>query len=124
LTDARPAARLAVARAAVPRAIALSVALAGSDAPAAAKPSRRRGAPAAPASSPAPAESDDAGTDAPASDDVDDTGSGGRAIPASDRRRGVEVLVGLWASMARDIALVGGGGTRSVADPVLLEEIT
>ncbi len=124
LTDARPAARLAAARAAVPRAIALSIALAGSDAPDAPKPSRRRGAAAAPAPSPAPAENADAGTDAPPSDDVDDTGSGGRAIPPSDRRRGVEVLLGLWASVARDIALVGSGGARSVADPVLLEEIT
>ena len=127
LTDARPAARLAAARTAVPRAIALSAALAGADTQAAPRPSKRRGSAAAtppvapPATDPV---TDDGGSDATSPEEPDDTALGGRAIPPSDRRRGVEVLLGLWASVARDIALVGDGGARSVADPVLIEETT
>lgn len=30
----------------------------------------------------------------------------------------------LWADLARDLALAGAGGGRSVRDPVLLEELT
>ena len=45
------------------------------------------------------------------------------AIPAVERRRGVEVLLGLWADVARDLVLVGAGGARSVHDTVLLEEL-
>jgi DNA polymerase-3 subunit delta' len=129
LTDARPAARLAAARAAVPRAIALSAALAGGDSQPAPRTSKRRGTAAAapPAASTPPAPdptTGDGGMDAASPDEPDDSAMGGRAIPPSDRRRGVEVLLGLWASVARDIALVADGGARSVGDPVLLEETT
>jgi DNA polymerase III delta' subunit len=125
LTDARPAARLAAARAAVPRAIALSAALAGADSQAAPRPSKRRGAAAAtPPTATAPQDPaiGDGSTDTTSPEEADDAVLGGRAIPPSDRRRGVEVVLGLWASVARDIALVGDGGARSVGDPVLLEE--
>ena len=44
--------------------------------------------------------------------------------PAAERRLGVEILLGLWAGVTRDLVLVGAGGTRSVNDTVLLEELT
>lgn len=118
LTDARPSARLAAARAAVPRAIALSAALAAGDpANASAKVTRRRGAP-APATSPADP-TDDAAD--PASDDAADAPAA--RTPAVERRRAVEILLGLWADVARDLALAAAGGARSVHDTVLLDEL-
>ena len=127
LTGARPSARLAAARAAVPRAIALSSALAVGDPAqaAAARPARRRGAaPAARATAAAPASvdlSEDDPTDAPP-DEVEAAARKGPAAP--ERRRAVEILLGLWSDVARDLALVGSGGARSVRDTVLLEELT
>ncbi|MEO8436880.1 MAG: AAA family ATPase [Chloroflexota bacterium] len=126
LTDARPSGRLAAARAAVPRAIALSAAVAAGDPElAAARPSRRRAAataasiPAIPAATP---------TTAPTDDDLADGSSEDEAAPARtpavERRRGVEILLGLWSEVARDLALVGSGGSRSVHDTVLLDELT
>ncbi len=134
LTEARPSARLAAARAAVPRAIALSSALAAGDPnqAAAVRPVRRRGAataarataaaPAiAPASAPAGVDlSEDDPTDAPP-DEVEAAARKGPAAP--ERRRAVEILLGLWSDVARDLALVGSGGARSVRDTVLLEEL-
>jgi DNA polymerase-3 subunit delta' len=128
LTDARPSARLAAARAAIPRAIALAAALstAGSET-AQARPARRRGA-AQPAplaaSAPGPMS---ASVGSPPDDDPDaspDEEAGPARIPAVERRRGVEILLGLWADVARDLALVGCGGARSVHDTVLLDELT
>jgi DNA polymerase-3 subunit delta' len=121
LTEARPSARLAAARTAVPRAIALSAALASAEgAPVAARVTRRRGGTAA---TPVVA-----GSDTPSDDDAGDATAEDEATPArtpaSERRRGVEVLVGLWADVARDLVLVGAGGARSVHDTVLLEELT
>jgi hypothetical protein len=40
-----------------------------------------------------------------------------------ERRRGVEVLLGLWTDVARDLFLVAAGGSRSVRDTVLLDEL-
>jgi DNA polymerase-3 subunit delta' len=120
LTDARPSARLAAARAAIPRAMALLALLASPDASGTptqtARGGRRTGAssPATDTPSPDPAEASDA--------DDDETAAGARAIPAAERRRAVELLLTLWASVARDVLLAGSGGDRSVADPVLLEE--
>ena len=118
LTRASPSARLAAARAAIPRALALVAALArGDDGPPAARSLRGRGWPPA---SIAPEPTDD-------SDDLttEDADAGrGRPIPAADRRRAVEILMALWADLARDLALAGAGGGRSVRDPVLLEELT
>ena len=127
LTDARPSARLAAARAAIPRAIALAAALgAGDPAAAAPRPARRRG-PAAAQAIPPPASTvaSDASA-ASASDDPDvpaDDDAAPARIPAVERRRGVEILLGLWADVARDLVLVGTGGSRSVHDTVLLDEL-
>jgi DNA polymerase-3 subunit delta' len=118
LTDARPSARLAAARAAIPRAMALSTTLAAADpAITPARPARRRGGPAtAVATTPVEAPDDDA--------TGGDEGAPARALPAAERRRAVEVLLGLWADVTRDLVLVGGGGARSVHDTVLLDELT
>jgi DNA polymerase-3 subunit delta' len=122
LTDARPSARLAAARAAIPRAIALAAALGTAESETApARPARRRGAAAPPPPAPTPAPRD------PPDDDPDattDEEAGPTRIPAVERRRGVEILLGLWADVARDLALVGTGGARSVHDTVLLDELT
>ena len=119
LTDARPSARLATARAAVPRAIALSTALAA-DATPPARPVRRRGvAAAAPTSPPTEGATDDDESGGATDEDVVPA-----RTPAAERRRGVEFLLGLWAAVTRDLVLVGAGGARSVHDTVLLEELT
>ena len=119
LTGARSAARLAAVRAAMPRAIALAAALgapgAGQPPP---RPSRRRGA--SPAALPAESTSAD---DAPDGGNEDTGDDGSKAVPATERRRAAEILVTLWSDVARDLALVGVGGGRSVRDPVLLEEL-
>ncbi len=45
-----------------------------------------------------------------------------KPLPAAERRRAVELLLGLWADVARDVVLAGSGGARSVHDTVLLDE--
>ena len=63
---------------------------------------------------------------APPDDDADappTTTPAPARIPAVERRRGVEILLGLWADVARDLVLVGTGGARSVHDTVLLDEL-
>ena len=125
LTDARPSARLAAARAAIPRAIALAGALsAGDPVSAPARPSRRRGSAAAAMTAPVPAPAPAANAPDDDPDAAIDEDAGPARIPAVERRRGVEILVGLWADVARDLALVGTGGARSVHDTVLLDELT
>jgi DNA polymerase III delta' subunit len=120
LTDAGPAARLAAARAAVPRAMALSAALvAGDPALARARPGRRPGAAASVAATPV-ADGEDEGSEA----DADDPAAFPTRKPAAERRRGVEVLLGLWTDVARDLVLVGAGGARSIHDAVLLDELS
>jgi DNA polymerase III subunit delta' len=119
LTDARPSARLTAARSAVPRAMELVRLLSPIESGAAiatARGGRRKGASqvAADATQPDPTEASESGDD--------DAALGGRAVPAAERRRAVELLLTLWASVARDVVLAGSGGDRSVADPVLLEE--
>jgi hypothetical protein len=127
LTDARPSARLAAARAAIPRAIALAVALGpGDPAAAAPRPTRRRGPAAAQANPPPAATVAPAASAASSPDDADppaDDDAAPARIPAVERRRGVEILLGLWADVARDLVLVGTGGSRSVHDTVLLDEL-
>lgn len=120
LTDARLSARLAAARSAVPRAIALSAALAVAD-PAAGpvRTTRRRGGAAPSTAAPSAGPSD-----AESPEDADDEVAAAPArTPAAERRRGVEVVLGLWADVARDLVLVENGGVRSVRDTVLLEEL-
>lgn len=116
LTSAGPAARLAAVRAAVPRAIELSNALRGDERPPGARTTRRRGRNAQPDTGPSAAETGDAS--------ADDAGEApGRDVPAAERRRAAEILIGLWADVARDLALAGAGGARFVRDPVMLEEL-
>jgi DNA polymerase-3 subunit delta' len=122
MTDARPSARLAAARAVVPRAMALVAALEPPTTAAtagAARATRRRGV-AAIAAEPVVTPDPDADPTSEAS--PDEAVSPGRAIPATERRRAVERLLGLWADVARDVVLVSEGGARSVRDPVLLDE--
>ena len=119
LTDAGPAARLAAARSAIPRAIALSAALvAGDPTSAQARPGRRRGATASPV-----ATSVGEGSDEETQTDADEPTAPPTRVPATERRRGVEVLLGLWTDIARDLVLIGAGGGRSVHDTVLLDEL-
>jgi DNA polymerase-3 subunit delta' len=122
LTGSGAAVRLAAIRAAIPRAIALATAIsAGPDGqPAAmARAGRKRGKTAGPMAEPTAPPTD---AEEPAADSLEDGRA--RAIPPSERRRAAELLVTLWADVARDLALVGAGGGRSVRDPVLLEELT
>jgi DNA polymerase-3 subunit delta' len=118
LTDARPSARLAAVRSAIPRAIALSQALsAGDSPPAAARTGRKRIAAAAPVAV------------SGVQDDPEDPTGGdaaegnGRTVPAAERRQAAAVLLTLWMDVARDVALVGSAGGRSVHDTVLLDEL-
>ncbi len=116
LTSARPAARLVAVRAAVPRAIALAVSLSAGAAPPPVARGRRGAGRSAPATTTSPYDPEEA---------ADDDGGDGkaRAIPAADRRRAVELLLGLWIDVARDVILVGAGGARSVHDTVLLDDL-
>lgn len=117
LIAAGPAARLAAVRSAVPRAIALATALAGDQRQPAPRADRRRGRDAAP---PATAPVGSTADDGP---DDESEEAPGRAAPATERRRAAEMLIALWTDVARDLALVGSGGGRSVRDPVMLEEL-
>ena len=130
LLDAGPSARLAAVRSATPVALTLAAALeAGAtaarlgtgDATAPeATPKRRRSARAAAAE---PAPSDPAPDTGP--DDADiEADPGVRAIPPAQRRRGAESLVAVAIDIARDLALAGVGGNRSLHSVDLLEEIS
>jgi DNA polymerase-3 subunit delta' len=115
LTDARPSSRLAAVRAAIPRALALSAALSAGESPPVPRSSRRR----EPTSAPPIAGGDD-----PEDVSAEDAEDGkGRVVPATERRRAAEILLGLWMDVARDVALAGSGGGRSVRDTVMLEEL-
>ena len=121
LTGAGSAARLAAVRAAIPRALALVSALAGADdGRAGERATRRRGRqiqPSMPIATSMPDDDPDEGA-------ADEAGEvRGRLVPATERRKAAEILVGLWADVARDLVLVGAGGARSVRDPVLIEEL-
>ena len=118
LTGAGAAARLAAVRSAMPRAMTLASALEGEAGRPGPRPTRRRASGGQAAALPATRDdSEDGITEEP------DEGRG-RQVPASERRRAAEMLVSLWADVARDLALVGAGGGRSVRDPVLLEDLT
>ena len=121
LTREGAAARLAAVRAAMPRALALVSALTGpGDSQITARPTRRHGTSTAGTAAPQAGSADDS------QDAGTDEGGDGRVktIPVTERRRAAEILVALWADVARDLALVGAGGGQSVHDPVLLEELT
>ena len=114
LTDARPSARLAAVRAAIPRALALSAALSAGETPAAPRSGRRSAVASA---------SPTVGQDEPDEAIEDGPEGKGRSVPAAERRRAAEILVGLWMDVARDLSLAGSGGGRSVRDTVMLEEL-
>jgi hypothetical protein len=63
----------------------------------------------------------DTGADGTATD-ADAAGSGRRA-PAAERRRAALLLVEIWRSVARDLAVLGLGEATSVRDPGLLEDL-
>jgi DNA polymerase-3 subunit delta' len=118
LTDARPSARLAAVRSAIPRAIALSSAITAGETPPAARTGRRSAAAAAAATT-SPGVHDD-----PEDETADEASDGrGRPVPATERRRAAEILLSLWMDVARDLVLAGSGGGRSVRDTVMLEEL-
>ena len=126
LTDGRVSARLASARAAIPRAIALAASLAARDpGTEPVRASRRSGVPASDSTvAPGPQAAAPPTLDGDATDNAEEEALGAPVrTPATERRRGVEILLGLWADVARDLALVGAGGARSVRDTVLLEEL-
>ena len=114
LTDARPSARLAAVRAAIPRAVALSTAMSGGET-AVVPGSGRRRVPSAPTQV-----AQDEPEDGTAEDGAEIKG---RPVPAAERRRAAETLLSLWMDVARDLTLAGSGGGRSVRDTVLLEEL-
>ncbi len=77
----------------------------------------------------ATAEPADIAGDAPADDALEPAepeaeSVSGKKIPAAARRRGAEILVSVWIDLARDLALAGSGGVRSVRDPDLIEELS
>lgn len=120
LTGSGPAERLAGVRAAVPRAMTLAAALSGGVEPPAPRGRKRAQTSSAPPTPPAEAvvpEEPGADEDAPTEDPRT------RLVPATERRRAADVLVGLWADVARDLALVASGGSRSVRDPVLIDDL-
>jgi DNA polymerase III subunit delta' len=134
LTDARPSARLATARTAIPQAIALAAALASAEAAdreVAPKPGRggrpRAAGSSVVAAAAPPADDAPAGEAGPTGDDVtdpDDALLGGKAMPPADRRRGVELVLTLMAGVGRDLVLIASGAPRSVADTGILDETT
>ena len=81
---------------------------------------RRRGARAVAEAAPATHEVPDAATGA-GSTEADDSPTTGRAS-ASDRRAAAVTLVGIWSSVARDVAVAGLGAGGQVGDPELIEE--
>ncbi len=117
LTATGPAGRLAAVRGAVPRAIALSSSLAGDKRQPAPRGNRRGARDSAPVATAAVASTADDGPD----DESED--ASGRSVPATERRRAAEILIGLWSDIARDLVLAGAGGGRSVRDPAMLEEL-
>jgi hypothetical protein len=130
MTDAGAGVRLGAARAAIPRAIALSVALssAPADVATSAKGGRRRTARTVTAAAAAPpvvrpADAPEPDSDQDPATDPDEAIVGPARTPAVERRRGVEILLGLWTDVARDLVLVAAGGSRSVRDTVLLDEL-
>ena len=133
LLDASPATRLAAMRSAPPTAIEMLDALDAAAAAAEARTvgetvtepgqrTRGRGKATPTAAVTAPGSSGDAGGDASADAPIEEE-VGVRAIPPARRRRAAEALIEVWLGLTRDLALVGAGGSRSVLDPDLLEEL-
>ena len=122
LTTARPSARLAAARAAVPRAIVLSALLAADPAAPAARTTRRRG----PAPLPPVPVRASRGSAPTATRPMTPTRRrpSPRRLPPRSAAAASRTILGLWADVARDLVLAETGGLRSVRDTVMLEELT
>lgn len=114
LLAARPAERLAGVRAAVLRAGSLTALENGTT----------DGLPPVETAAPGPAAASPASSDAAldASGDLGDSSGTSVRAPAAERRRAAEALLGLWADVARDLALCRRGLARSVRDVGLLDE--
>jgi hypothetical protein len=73
---------------------------------------------------------DQVAADTPGDDAADpaepgiEAAAGKTTIPPAARRRAAEMLVSIWIDIARDLALAGSGGVRSVRDTDLIEELT
>ncbi|TAK01332.1 MAG: AAA family ATPase [Chloroflexota bacterium] len=64
------------------------------------------------------------GTADAAGDGAETTTDGPAArVPAAERRRGALVLIGIWRSILRDLALAGQGATDSVRDLELIDDL-
>lgn len=121
LTAARDSTRLAAVRAMIPRAIELMAVLRQASAPSPASAPGKRGAGRARGGSAAvPADPEDE-TSQPESEESGEASA--RTVSAAERRRAAEALLGIWADVARDLAVVAGGDRRRVRDPVLLEDL-
>ena len=121
LLAAGRAARLRSASELIARAGSLAAMQAPAPSPAATSPSRRGKAGASKAAAATPAEAPPEAADAEA-DPAADAGPA-RKVPAAERRRAVGVLLDAWRTLARDLALVQAGATRSIRDVGLLEEL-
>lgn len=136
LTAARPSERLAAVRSATAAAIAIAGLVERSSAAPVSTPGmlgsgRRRGTKAGP--SPSPADGADRSDGAP-DDGADGAGTPGESDPASEavaqrtpaaeRRRAADVVVAIWADVARDLLFSRLGLAASIRDPRLLEEMT
>ena len=104
----------------------------GANGPSTPRPSRRRATISTKAVAEAPSPAADAVAETSASGVAVDGDSapgaaedevGPRTVSATERRRAVERLLGLWLDVARDVVLVRADGARSVRDTVLLEEL-
>jgi DNA polymerase III delta' subunit len=137
----RPARRLVSVREMLPIAMAMASALdlamtanPVEEAAPTGRAARRPGRSAAGRSAPAVSATDGEPTDGEPTDGEPTDPHGGpaeaatepsaRTVPAAVRRRAAEALVLIWIDVARDLALVGAGGARSVRDPALLEDLT
>ena len=104
LTDARAAARLAAVRAAIPRALALAARdSAGRGAAGRPRQAAGRGAAAAVPPRRRPGRRRTTGL----ADESPEANRDAGASRPTERRRAAEILLGLWADVARDLALVG-----------------
>ncbi len=113
------ATRLLAARDLLARAATLASLLAPASAggPAVEPRRRSRGKGVAPASAPEVKTAD------PAADAADAEGEPAAKTSAVERRRALALLLDAWRGVARDLALAQVGGTRSVRDVALMEEL-
>jgi hypothetical protein len=81
---------------------------------------RRRGPEPTPGPKPETAAGDG---EVPESGDGAETAASGRRAPAAERRRAALLLVEVWRSVTRDLAIAALGDPAAVRDPALLDEL-